>query len=146
MQALADLDLPFLPMGTAEFATDPFAFIAEARKKHPWIARCEAGYCVFDYSAINEIHRMDDMLRPSFDGIVEQMEAGGTPWGEFFGRQLIALPADQHRFIRDTFAAKFTPRFANQLRPRLHTNFFEHFCFARMVWPDMAAVKFIGCE
>lgn len=119
MQALAELNLPFLPMGTAEFAEDPFRFVAEARKQHPWIARCESGYCVFDYSAINEIHRMDDMLRPSFDGIVEQMEAGGTPWGRFFNEQLIALPSDQHRFIRDTFAAKFTPRFANQLRPMM---------------------------
>jgi cytochrome P450 len=29
------------------------------------------------------------------------------------------MPPDQHRLVRDTFAPKFTPRFANQLRPMM---------------------------
>lgn len=119
MHALAELDLPFLPMGTQAFADDPFPFIAEARLKHPWIARCEAGHCVFDYSAMNEIMRMDEHLRPGFDGVLEQMEAKDTPWGRFFSEQMIALPDAEHTFLRTTFAARFTPRFANQLRPMM---------------------------
>ena len=45
------------------------------------------------------------------------MRAEGTPWGRFLVEQMIALPDREHKVLRDTFAAKFTPRYANQLRP-----------------------------
>ncbi len=121
VHTLAELDLPHLPMDDPAFSENPYRFFAEARKQHPWLATSPAGHVVHEYSAMNEIHRMDDKLRAAFDGIIEQLGAGGTPWGRFFNEQLIAMPADQHKVIRDTFAAKFTPRFANQLRPMMQS-------------------------
>ena len=106
-------------MATPEFAADPYSFIEAARNVHPWIARCENGYCVFEYSAIRELMLMDDRMRPSFDEIVRIMDAKSSPWGRFTDEQMIALPDREHRLLRDTFAAKFTPRFANRMRPAM---------------------------
>jgi cytochrome P450 len=117
VQELADLALYDLPMASPEFAADPYSYIEAARKVHPWIARCENGYCVFEYTAIRELMWMDDKMRPSFDEIVRIMGAKGSPWGRFTDEQMIALPEREHRLLRDTFATKFTPRFANQMRP-----------------------------
>lgn len=117
MQALAELDLPHLPMEDPAFGRDPMRYFAEARKKHPWLATSNFGLVVHEFTAIRELFWMDDKLRPSFDGIVEQLGAKGTPWGRFTEEQMIALPEAEHRLLRNTFAARFTPRFANELRP-----------------------------
>jgi cytochrome P450 len=119
MTALSELQLYDLPMGTPEFAADPYSFVEKAREVHPWIARCENGYCVFEYTAIRDLMWMDDKMRPSFDEVVNIMGAKGSPWGRFTDEQMIALPEREHRLLRDTFAAKFTPRFANQMRPTM---------------------------
>jgi len=120
MQHLDEIELPFLAMGTPDFAANPYAHVAEARKKHPWLAKCENGYCVFDYSAIRELMWMDDKMRPSFDNIVDIMGGSeGSAWGRFTNEQMIALPDREHKLLRDTFARKFTPRFANQMRPQM---------------------------
>jgi cytochrome P450 len=74
---------------------------------------------VFGLCAIREIMGRDDALRPSFDGIAEIMECHGSPWGRFCEEQMIALPDREHALLRQTFAAKFTPRYANQLRPMM---------------------------
>jgi cytochrome P450 len=117
MQQLADLDLHHLPWNEPSFAADPYPHFAAARKKHPWIAKSDAGYVVFEYNAIRDLMLQDDKMRASFDGIVELMGAKGTPWGRFTEEQMLALPAREHRVLRDTFAARFTPRFANSVRP-----------------------------
>ena len=117
MQHLNDLDLHHLPWDAPEFAADPYPHFAEARKKHPWIAKSDAGYVVFEYNAIRDLMLMDDKMRPSFDGIVELLGAKNTPWGRFTEEQMLALPPREHRVLRDTFAARFTPRFANGVRP-----------------------------
>ena len=119
MQTLTDLDLPHLPVETPAFAENPLRYLAEARAKHPWIASSSIGYLVHDYGAIRELLGQDDKLRPAYDGIVEQLGAHGTPWGRFTEEQMISLPVEQHRLLRDTFAAKFTPRYANQMRPMM---------------------------
>lgn len=119
MQTLAELDLPVLPVEDPVFAEDPRRHFTEASKKHPWIAKSNIGYFVHDYTAIRELLIQDDKLRPAYDGIVEQLDAHGTPWGRFTEQQLISLPPEKHRILRDTFASKFTPRFANQLRPMM---------------------------
>jgi cytochrome P450 len=119
MTELAELDLYDLPMVTPEFAANPYEFVEKARQVHPWIARCENGYCVFEYDAIRDLMWMDDKMRPSFDEVVSIMGAEGSPWGRFTDEQMIALPEREHRLLRDTFAAKFTPRFANQMRPAM---------------------------
>ncbi|MET0587623.1 MAG: cytochrome P450 [Novosphingobium sp.] len=118
-QKLADLDLYVLPFEEPVFAADPYHYIEEARKKHPWIAKCASGYVVFEYSAIKDLLWMDDKMRPSFDGIVDLMGAKDTPWGRFTEEQMIALPDLEHKVLRTTFQTKFTPRFANQMRPAM---------------------------
>lgn len=119
MQTLSDLDLPHLRMEEHAFSEDPFRYFAEARKKHPWLATSKFGLVIHDYRAMRELFAQDDKLRPPYGGIVEILGLQGTPWGRFTEEQLISLPAAQHRLLRDTFAAKFTPRFANQLRPMM---------------------------
>jgi len=119
MQTLADLDLPFLPVEEPAFAAEPVRYFREARTKHPWLARSNVGFMIHELTAIRELLGQDDRFRPAYDGIVDQMGAHGTPWGRFTEQQLISLPVAQHRLLRDAFAAKFTPRFANQLRPMM---------------------------
>jgi cytochrome P450 len=119
---VAELDLPHLAMETQTFSEGPLSYFEQARSKHPWLATSKFGLVVTEYTAMRDLYRQDDMMRPSFDGIVERLEAKGTPWGRFTEEQLIALPANQHRLLRNAFAAKFTPRFANSLRPMMrHT-------------------------
>ena len=117
IQRVDDLDLYHLRWDTPEFAADPWPEFAKARAMHPWLAKADAGYAVFDLHAIRELMVRDDALRPSFDGIAELMECRGSPWGRFCEEQMIALPEREHRILRDAFARKFTPRYANQLRP-----------------------------
>jgi cytochrome P450 len=117
MQTLDQLDLPYLEMDEASFGQDPFPRFAEARRHHPWLARSKLGVVITEYAAMRELFGRDDQLRPPYEDVVGLLGMEGTPWGRFTQEQLISLPVDQHRFLRDTFAAKFTPRNANQLRP-----------------------------
>lgn len=117
MQNIADIDLYHLHWDEPGFAADPYTEFDKAREKHPWLAKTDAGYAVFGLQAIRDLLGNDDELRPSFDGIAEIMECKGSPWGRFCEEQMIALPDREHKVLRDTFAAKFTPRYANQLRP-----------------------------
>lgn len=119
MQALCDIHLPHLPVETPEFAADPVRFFREAKRQHPWIAASDIGYWVHDYGAIRELLGQDEKLRPAYDGIVEMLGAHGTPWGRFTEEQLISLPTAVHARLRQTFATKFTPRYANQMRPMM---------------------------
>ena len=117
MQRLDELDLYHLDWNRPEFAADPWPEFDKARQKHPWAAKTDAGYAIFELQAIRDLMVRDDALRPSFDGIAEIMECKGSPWGRFCEEQMIALPDREHALLRQTFAAKFTPRYANQLRP-----------------------------
>lgn len=119
MQSLTEIDLPYLPMEDPAFSENPFRYLAEARQKHPWLASCKFGLVVHQYTAIRELLSQDDKLRPTYGEIVEQLGLKGTPWGRFTEEQMISLPPEQHRLLRTTFAAKFTPRYANQLRPMM---------------------------
>ena len=119
MRTLTEVDLPHLSMEDATFGENPFRYFAEAREKHPWLATCKFGLVVHEYAAMRELLIQDDKLRPPYGGIVERLGLHGTPWGRFTEEQMISLPPEQHRLLRDAFAAKFTPRFANQLRPMM---------------------------
>jgi len=116
---LEELDLFQLPWNTPEMAKDPYPYIEAARKKHPWLAKADQGYVIIGYQAIRDLMEMDlqDKLRPSFDGIIELLGAKGTPWGRFTEDQMLNLGGKEHRVLRDTFATKFTPRYANEIRP-----------------------------
>jgi cytochrome P450 len=119
MLRIDQLDLPHLAWETPEFAADPYPHIEAARRQHPWLATTTSGYVVFELQAIRDLLIQDDKLRTAFDGIVDLMQAHGTPWGRFAAEQMIALPDREHKLLRDTFAAKFTPRYAAQLRPTM---------------------------
>jgi cytochrome P450 len=117
MQHVSELDLYHLHWDDPAFAADPYPHFDAARVKHPWLAKTDGGYAVFELKAIRDLLNNDENLRPSFDGIVDLMEARGTPWGRFAEEQMIAMPEREHKLLRQTFATKFTPRYANQLRP-----------------------------
>jgi cytochrome P450 len=121
MQSLADLDLPHLPVEAPAFAMDPVRYFRAARQQHAWLATSNIGLLIHEYTAIRELLGRDDLFQPAYEGIVGVLGAHGTPWGRFTEEQLISMPADQHRLLRDVFAAKFTPRFANQLRPMMQS-------------------------
>ncbi len=116
---IADLSLHDLAWDTPAFAADPYPGFAAARAKHSWLAKIDDGYVVFDLQAIRHLLIKDEDLRTSFDGIVDIMDAHGSAWGRFAKEQMIALPDREHRVLRNAFAAKFTPRNANQLRPMM---------------------------
>ncbi len=120
MQKITKLNLPFVAVDTPEFAADPVSHFREAKRQHPWLAASDMGYWVHDYRAIRDLLGHDDNLRPAYDGIVDMLGAHGTPWGRFTEEQLISLPTELHRSLRETFAAKFTPRYATQLRPMMN--------------------------
>ena len=115
MQTIADLDPPDLPVETPEFAENPHRFFREARKKHPWLAKSSIGLLIHEYTAIRELLGQDEKFLPAYEGIVEVLGGAGHALGTLYRRAADFLPADQHRLLRNTFAAKFTPRFANGL-------------------------------
>lgn len=117
MTTLAELDLPHVAMDDPAFAADPLPRFEEARQKHPWLAKSTYGIVITEYTAMRDLFGRDEQLRPPYADIVGVLGLEGTPWGSFTERQLISLPVEQHRFLRNTFAAKFTPRYANELRP-----------------------------
>lgn len=125
MQRLDELDLPHLPVEDAAFAADPVKYFRQAREQHPWLAKSNIGLLIHELTAIRELLGQDEKFRPAYDGIVDQLGAHGTPWGRFTEQQLISLPVEQHRLLRDAFAAKFTPRYANQLRPMMQSTITE---------------------
>jgi len=114
---LSDLELPYLPLQTREFAQDPIRYFAAARETHPWLARSEAGYVVHQLKAIKDLLGRDDIMRTSFDGIVALMQAKGTPWGRFTEEQMLAHSGASHKRLRDLLAPRFTPRQADRHRP-----------------------------
>jgi len=117
MPSVAELALPHLEMDKPEFGQDPLPRFAEARAQHPFLATSSLGVVITEHKAMRELFGRDDELRPPYKDVVALLGQEGTTWGRFTEEQLISLPVDQHKFLRDTFAAKFTPRFANQMRP-----------------------------
>jgi cytochrome P450 len=113
MQAVQDLELPELPLEAPSFAEDPAPRFAEARERHPWLAKWTYGYVVTDYEALRDLFRMEDRMRNQYDAVVELMGAEGTAWGRFQKSHLLNQSGAAHRRMRDTLAFAFTPRQAN---------------------------------
>ncbi|MFV8816886.1 cytochrome P450 [Haliea sp. E17] len=125
MQALNDLDLPYLAMEQEGFAADACSAFAAARVQQPWIARCAFGYVVHEHGAIEDLLRMDEHMCPSFDNIIETMGAEDTPWGRFTSIQLLAHTGESHKRMRDILAPMFTPAAANRNRPLMRATMQE---------------------
>lgn len=119
MQDIADVEMYHMPMSDPAMGEDPWPEFEKARDMHPWLAKWdEYGYIIHEYAAMRELFA-DKKLRPPYADVVEQLGQQGTPWGRFTKDQMISLPPEEHQLLRNTFAAKFTPRFANQLRPMM---------------------------
>jgi len=125
VQNINEIDVYHMPMSDQAMGDDPWPYFEMAREKHPWLAKWEGfGYVIHSYSAMRELFQRDE-LRPPYADVVKQLGQEGTPWGRFTEEQMIALPPKEHKLLRDTFAAKFTPRFANQLRPMMRETISE---------------------
>ena len=120
MTDLNDLELYSLPMSDPAMGADPWTEFDKARAVHPWLAKWdEYGYVIHQYAAMRELFADESKLRPPYADVVEELGQQGTPWGRFTSQQMISLPPADHALLRRTFAAKFTPRNANQLRPMM---------------------------
>jgi cytochrome P450 len=119
MQMLSEMELPFLDVDSSEFHKNPFPFVDEVRKRHPWLARFSHGYVIHGYQAARDLAPRDEDLQLSFAQVVDFHRGRGTPWGEFMIDMLMTSPKAKHKRLRDSVAAGFTPRRANQIRPMI---------------------------
>jgi cytochrome P450 len=117
MPLAADLDLPELPIESAEFSAEPMRFLEPARERHPWLARFSKGYVVHGLEAARELLYRDDRMGPHFSGLIEFYGAEGTDWARFMGDQVATISGPRHDRLRASVAAAFTPRRANRTRP-----------------------------
>jgi cytochrome P450 len=116
MQPITELSLPYLPIGSPEFAKDPISEFNTARGKHPWLAKTDYGYVITEYAAIKELLGMDAQMRPPHEVIIDAMNARGSRWERFQMESVLAIHNADHKRIRDVVAPSFTPRAANQHR------------------------------
>ena len=116
MQPITELSLPYLPIGSPEFAQDPISRFNAARALHPWLAKTDYGYVITEYAAIKDLLGMDAQMRPPHELIIDAMNARGSRWERFQMESLLAIHNADHKRIRDVVAPMFTPRAANQHR------------------------------
>jgi cytochrome P450 len=114
--ALSDLDLPSLAIEEPWFAEDPVSQFIEARRHHPWLARCSVGYLVTEHKAMFEMLRNDACMAFGFNEIVDYMGASGTPWAEFIAGTIQVQTGETHKRLRDVLRPAFSPRQANRYR------------------------------
>jgi cytochrome P450 len=117
MSSVSELDLSHLAIEKPEFAVDPTPYFEAARRQHPWLAKCNVGYVVTEYTAMKEILHKDDKVRMPSEQIVDIMGARGTGWGRFTEEMMLSKSGADHARLRGSVAAAFTPRSVNRLRP-----------------------------
>lgn len=108
--SIQDLDLMTLPIEDRAFGVDPEPWFAQARERHPWLARFTHGYLVHGHREIRDLLQMDDKLHIATDDVVDIMGATGKPWGDFMKALLISRHGDDHRRMRDALKPFFKPR------------------------------------
>lgn len=108
--SIQDLDLMTLPIEDRAFGIDPEPWFAQARERHPWLARFTHGYLVHGHREIRDLLQMDDKLHIATDDVVDIMGATGKPWGDFMKALLISRHGDDHRRMRDALKPFFKPR------------------------------------
>jgi cytochrome P450 len=117
MTPITALDLSELDINAPAFWADPNPFVADARRKHAWLAKCAIGYVLTDYQSNKDLLSMDDKLRTPNKEITALMNAEGTPWGRWNNEFLLAHSGEKHRRLRNLVAPTFTPKIANLYRP-----------------------------
>jgi cytochrome P450 len=110
------IDLPILPVETAEFSADPDPFLIEARRTHPWLARFSQGYIVHGYQANADLMADATNLVQGFGPIIDFYGVRGTMWARFMEEMIISVSGPVHTRLRSSMAHTFTPRRANQER------------------------------
>lgn len=113
MPLVTELELPYLEMEDPEFGADPAARFAQARARHPWLAKCLHGYVIHEYAAIGDVLWMDGSMHIATEQIIAVMGAQDTAWGRFQRENLFGISGDRHKRVRDFVAPAFTPRQAN---------------------------------
>ncbi len=113
MQTVDELTLYSLPIGEQDFANDPNPYMLAARETHPWLANSPYGIVITDSEAVDDILRMDDLLKTPANHIVEIMGGEGTNWARFEHECLIAQDGEVHARLRSAVNMAFTPRAVN---------------------------------
>ena len=117
-KSVTELDLPYLPLEDPKLGADPSRYFAEARQRHPWLAKWKFGPIVTQYNAVRDLIRMEpDKMRMPYDQLVQIMGAKGTPWGRFQEGHILSRSGADHQRLRAIMAPAFTPRVANMHRP-----------------------------
>jgi len=107
---IQELDLMELPIEDRAFGADPEPWFAQARQRHPWLAKFSHGYLVHGHGEIRDLIQMDDRMQIATDDVVEIMGATGTPWGDFMKNLVIAKRGAEHKRLRDALKPFFKPR------------------------------------
>ena len=116
MRPVTELSLPYLAIGSPEFARDPVSQFDTARALHPWLAKTDYGYVITEYAAIKDLLGLDAQMRPPHEVFIDAMNARGSRWERFQMESVLAIHNADHKRIRDVVAPMFTPRAANQHR------------------------------
>jgi cytochrome P450 len=116
MPAIAELELPRLPMEDPSFAADPWPHFEEARQHHPWLATCSFGYVLTEWQAMRDLLWLDHSLVGSYHDVIDIMDARGTAWGRFQEDMLLAQNGEDHKRVRNVLAPAFTPQQAEKHR------------------------------
>ena len=117
MPLIHDLELESMPIASTELAYDPTPYFEKAREKHDWLASSEIGYVITRYKALDDILRLDDMLKMPGEEIVDIMGAQGTGWGDFAAEQMLASTGERHARLRGAVRFAFTPNRVKEIRP-----------------------------
>ena len=82
--AIDQLDLMDLPIEDRAFGADPEPWFAQARARHPWLAKFAYGYLVHGHHEIRDLIAMDDKLcsrsRMSLISWARPARPGATSW------------------------------------------------------------------
>lgn len=119
MTRVNDLNLSHLPIGEQRFADGPDPYMQAALQQHSWLARCDMGIVITEREAVDQIMRMDKVLKTPATHVVEIMGGEGSNWARFQHQCLIAQDGDTHSRIRNAVNRAFTPRAIAQYQLRI---------------------------
>lgn len=110
LENLADIDVY-----DVDFLRDPHSAYTEA-KKQGWIAKCNFGYVLLDYQAMQEFIKDDRCRTPNRDITAMSGMPEDSPFVRFNNGMLLALEGESHDRLRNIIAPAFTPRDAARYR------------------------------
>jgi cytochrome P450 len=115
--SVVEVALPVLPVELPEFAANPDAYVEEARRQHPWLARFSQGFIIYGHQASVDLMANDEQLQPGLGGIVDHYGVRGSMWGRFMDEMVLNASGPTHTRLRSSVARAFTPKQANLTRP-----------------------------